>query len=465
MKFNRKNGQGQGNGLLNWVYQLRTFFARKSIKKLVKKIEYYQPLYNFIPLNNAMALRPCLDRAEIIAHHLNPLKDGNRLLDIGCSLGFFSYYFAERNFKVTGIDNSKKNIRICRLLQRFNVKKIDFFHKTFSHQSIQEIPEHEFDIIFILSVLHHLIHSKGLLYVQQMMATLIDKIPVLFVELALHSEQTTAPWKHSLPPDELAIFALCPPLNIEKIGECSNHLSATPRPLYKIQKNALKFAGHTYPIQHAQFHSFSGSQYVGRSYYWLENFFVKRYLISSAFKKANLPQILREINNYHTLPNDLPCFPKLIATQQHPNAIELMLTKIPGITVYDLLRQGTRISGFEIFSGLIKALQHLFQYGLYHNDIRLWNVIVNPQGIYLIDLALAEREETEKTTIALQWFIVHLYQSSSKDIPYPLTLPPDRIPATLPSPFYLILQTLQDSSNFQDFLAWWNMTAFNLEKT
>jgi 2-polyprenyl-3-methyl-5-hydroxy-6-metoxy-1,4-benzoquinol methylase len=266
---------------LKHLYQTtKQSYTRIILNILMKRVEYYQPLYHH-PLNPTKhPQRICIDRATTIYQTIEAWGKGGRILDIGCSLGYFAYYFAERDYLVEGIDFDPKNIKVCKLLQNLNIPKVNFAVAEFSSHYLKTITVNQFDIVFLFSVMHHITHAHGLDYAQTLMAELTEKIPVLFIELAIKEEQTTAAWRQSLPENELAIFDKCTDISIEKIGTYPNHLSTVLRPLYLVKKKTMTFCGKTYPVHARKFIPYHGFYEAGCRYYDCGDTFVKKYLPS-----------------------------------------------------------------------------------------------------------------------------------------------------------------------------------------
>ncbi len=230
------------------IYRLRSFFkiiypwletvttvSRIYGHLLLKRTQFYQPLYNFSIIKKVPE-RTCIERADAIYHSLKDRDHGARILDLGCNFGYFSFYFAERGYTAEAIDTSAHNIALCKLLQRVNQKNTSFSVAEFSKEYLEKMPAKRYDISFLFSVLHHIAYLKGFEYTQDLMALLTEKIPVLFIELATKAESETAPWREFLTDNDLDIFAKCSNINIEKIGDFSIHGRSVLRPLYKVTK-------------------------------------------------------------------------------------------------------------------------------------------------------------------------------------------------------------------------------------
>ncbi|MHC5719169.1 MAG: class I SAM-dependent methyltransferase, partial [Nostoc sp.] len=218
-----------------------------KLSHLLKKIEYYQPLYK-IPslLKNSVPQRTCEDRCQAIENTLLTLGNnltGIKILDVGSSLGYNSFFFAERKAHVLGIDNNIENVLASRLISEINGINIDFKVAEFDLDYSNLIQKSEYDVVFLLSVIHHIIYSKGLEYTKEMMEILLDKVPVIIVELAVKDEENEDKdlyWREALPNDSLSIFENCQDIHINLIGYFSTHFSSVKRPLYAISKKIIK---------------------------------------------------------------------------------------------------------------------------------------------------------------------------------------------------------------------------------
>jgi len=98
------------------------------------------------------------ERLEIINEVSPNFFMGKRLLDVGCSKGFFSLYASKRGMKVVGLDRNPLAIEICRYLSRKHNLNVNFVCSSFRDFVAYE----PFDRIFLGNVAHHLFLSvKG----------------------------------------------------------------------------------------------------------------------------------------------------------------------------------------------------------------------------------------------------------------------------------------------------------------
>lgn len=422
---------------------------------LLKRSNYNQPLYNFAFLKNKHPQRVCIDRADTIYQEIKTLGKGGHILNIGCGIGYYAYYFADRGYLVNGIDNDPHAISICKLLQRINgkKKKVNFSISEFSKEFLEKIPDEQYDIVFLFGVLHHIIYKKGLNYTQELLSQLLKKTSLLYIELPVKNELTDAPWREDFPDDEMILFSQCMEVEIEKVNYFLNHQNYVGRPLYVIKKKQtqMQLCNQTYPVYGRTFTAHQVG-YYRRYYYDCGELYIKKYLLFEGTRNDS-GKILKEINNYQLLPkNDF--FPNMLCYQNQKTSIEILFNKIPGKTLHELLLKGQPIPELQVFVGIVEALAFLFQQGLYHNDIRLWNVMFDGKKTYMIDLEYASKDEKENTNIALLWIIDQLHRFNSYHFRYPIRISPAFDSNTLKPPFRKLVDVLQTTQSFEKFLLW-----------
>src|SRR5687768_101333 len=99
--------------------------------RLLEVVEPYQPLYGLAGIITEPK-RTSADRCRVIEKSLGDVT-GLRILDIGSSLGFVSYYFADRGASVEGWDSNVNNIETTRLVGELNgIENATFKFKEFN---------------------------------------------------------------------------------------------------------------------------------------------------------------------------------------------------------------------------------------------------------------------------------------------------------------------------------------------
>ena len=216
----------------------------KTLIKLLNSVEVYQPLYNikFANSNDSKLFAPkrdtsSIERANLVYNYLKQdIKNSKvTILDIGSSMGYMSMFFADRGANVVGIDTTLQNVEISNLVAQINnLKNIKFYNAAFDKDYVRSLSG-KYDVVFLFSVVHHIINSHGLEYAQKLVCDLIHQVPLLFIELALAEETVDFTWKSALPNDHLKLFENCD-CSVEKLAEFDTHLSPIKRPLYLVKK-------------------------------------------------------------------------------------------------------------------------------------------------------------------------------------------------------------------------------------
>ena len=115
----------------------------------------------FLEFSERKVSRLCQDRCELINSHIGRDIRQIRLLDVGCSMGYMSLFFSSIGAKVTGIDNNADQVAFCETLARYHNCLPPFVRLTSIRRFCAGIAEGEYDIVFLFSVLHHVIVKYG----------------------------------------------------------------------------------------------------------------------------------------------------------------------------------------------------------------------------------------------------------------------------------------------------------------
>jgi 2-polyprenyl-6-hydroxyphenyl methylase / 3-demethylubiquinone-9 3-methyltransferase len=119
----------------------------------------FKPLHMFNPIRIEYILEKVIQHFKINRDKANLLK-GLSILDIGCGGGLISEPMARLGGAVTGIDASKKNIKVADIHSKKSNLKIDYINKS----PEQLIGSKKFDIILNLEIVEHVDNIS--LYIQ-----------------------------------------------------------------------------------------------------------------------------------------------------------------------------------------------------------------------------------------------------------------------------------------------------------
>ncbi|MBI3947621.1 MAG: methyltransferase domain-containing protein [Armatimonadetes bacterium] len=399
-----------------------------TLRNALSEVEFYQPLYRLDQalFTSAMPRRPCLDRADAILNACGGNVAGTRFLDVGSSLGFFSFYLADRGAQVMGLENNEGNLRVAQLVKSLVGLNPEFMAGALDQRFVDQLPDDRFECALLLSVLHHIVHYRGIPFTQVLLRKLLRKIPVLFVELALKDEKADVFWRPAQPDDPLALFALCENAQIELLGEFPTHLSEAKRPFYKITRGGTFYVNRRpYNIEKV-FHRAYRDSPIGatRTYYLAPGAFIKAYRFAedSDLARCNQEQIIREIANYTSIRHSGAqprCLPQMLGFEIGAGQASIVLTRLDGELLSDRLGHLSPREQAQVLQGIIRGLAELRSLGLHHNDLRCWNIVVGERDVYLIDLGFASGVQLEETKSALLWLMAEMARARVLTYEYP----------------------------------------------
>lgn len=349
--------------------------------------EIYQPIYGF-PELSGQASRPCLDRFESIARIYDAMQRllGRPLnvLDLGCAQGYFSLSLAERGAHVHGIDYLDKNIAVCNALAQSN----PHLNASFEIGRVEDVIEHLkagcYDLVLGLSVFHHIVHEKGVEAVKGLLDHAANRCGVLIVELALHEEPLY--WAPSQPTDPRTLLDTI--AFVHEVTQHATHLAPIPRPLFVASNRYWILEDHAEPFDswstdpHALAHGVHGGS---RRYFFSANCILKLYQFDHPCGGHNKPDFEREVKFLRN-PSSRFLVPKIIVQGERTTDAWLAMERLPGRLLLDLIKERVDFNAHSVLLSVLGQLAELEKVGLYHNDVRAWNVLVAEDGnCHLID--------------------------------------------------------------------------------
>ncbi|MDF7785631.1 class I SAM-dependent methyltransferase [Pantoea stewartii] len=360
---------------------------KQSIEALVEKLpEVYQPIFKH-PEFSAQASRSCLDRLEKILsiyHYISnekgrPLK----VLDLGCAQGFFSLNLAEQGAIVTAVDYSQPNINVCnKLASENNQFKVEFLLGSIETIVNERVEDGEFDLVLGLSVFHHLVYEHGADFVFELFRKLSKKIETGIFEFALNTEPLY--WADSQPDNPRELID-CYSFS-HYLSMYGTHLSSIERPLF-FASNRYWHIDDMYGVidefmhrSHQLDNFYHGNN---RRYYFSEDKTIKIFLNNEV--NTNHEELL---NESLFLEKNIEGFrsAKLISFGSFEHESWMVRTTIPGRLLLDIIIDNENYDDEKIISGVLEQVSILEENGLYHNDLRPWNILIGDDGlVYIID--------------------------------------------------------------------------------
>ncbi len=360
--------------------------------------EIYQPIYGHENIGGQVS-RPCIDRLQhvVLVHdaverHLQrPLK----VLDLGCAQGFFSCSLAALGADVVGIDHTAENVRVCQMLSLENPSlQLDFVQGTIE-DFIATLTPGKFDLVLGLSVFHHVVHARGVAFVTDLIFQLAAKIEVGVFEMALPTEGPY--WSSSQPSDPRQMLEPYP-FTVE-LGTVHTHLSPERRPLFAASRALAVLGEQAFPFDEVttRSHALADDTHVGtRQYFFSDAAVIKVFRLVGAIAEHNWDELRRERDFLAAHGDAVPYLPRLLGYGAGSADAWLVREKIPGRLLMDLMADGSSFDGLSVVAEVLEQAAALEALGLYHSDLRAWNVLIVPGGrAVLIDYGAIKRTRAD----------------------------------------------------------------------
>jgi O-antigen chain-terminating methyltransferase len=392
--------------------QSRSDVRLDRLRELAKRVEPYQPTYGITGVFD-VAARPSKDRAVAIERFLGRLR-GKRILDIGSSLGYMDFFLADRGAHTEGWDFRAENVEVARQVGAINGIPAKFRTKPLDQDTVQTVHGGDFDVVLLLSVLHHIIHFQGLETAKQLVAQLLDRVPVLIVELAEKGEDAALFWDEAQPEDPREVLALVADVaDVHLLGRFPTHLSGQDRGLYAVvRRQSVAVNGRDYAYDSVTREAYEGSPMAERNYrrryYFGPDYIIKEYLYSD-LKQQEFRQAINEISLAVNVlaPAKVWHIGEVVDFEFGVHEVRTVLKRIPGKLVSDSGELPPEVVE-QIAADLLRTVGELAELGVSHNDIRSWNVLLNDEGAWLVDFGLAgspDRPKAEDSVVAILWVL------------------------------------------------------------
>lgn len=343
--------------------------------------EKYQPIFGHPELSDGSS-RSCLDRLQIITDVARRLRSqlgrSVRVLDLGCAQGFFSLSLAAEGCTVVGVDYLQQNVDVCRALAAESGVGVTFLHGKIE-DLVCELDTGQYDLVLGLSVFHHLVHMHGFSAVTDIITRIAAVVHVGIYELALREEPVY--WGASQP--ERTSDLLAPYAFVRLMGSHPTHLSGINRPLYYASSRYWLLGDDFRPFDDFKVVSHAhtmGSHQATRRYFFAKGTMLKRMSLDHPdLLLPNVEEYEREVA-YLGGPHALPGSPRLLVHSRDHEAVWLLRELLPGQLLSVMMTRKMPYSSEKVIDSLLDQLTALERNGLYHNDIRPWNVIVDEAG-------------------------------------------------------------------------------------
>ncbi|WP_127168828.1 methyltransferase domain-containing protein [Xanthomonas sp. BRIP62415] len=370
-----------------------------SISDLVAALpEKYQPIFGHPELSEDSS-RSCEDRLELILDVAGRLQTAlerpARILDLGCAQGFFSLNLAARGFIVHGVDFLDRNVAVCQALAREQGSAAATFECGRIEEIVGRLEHGRYDLVLGLSVFHHLIHEHGLEPVVDLVGRINSCIPIGIYELAVREEPLY--WAPSQPADPAELLQRYALLRV--LAHQVTHLSGITRPLYYASSHywLLGEDFRQFDTWRSESHANAMNSHAGtRRYYFAEGVLLKKMsLVNPARRNINLTEYENEVSFLRMPPPGVTA-PSLMAHLQDSQDVWILRQQLAGRLLSELIEEKAPYAYEEVADTIIAQLVALEAAGLYHNDIRCWNLLLDDAGrIAFIDYGAVSTEAAD----------------------------------------------------------------------
>lgn len=378
-----------------------------ELVKAYAEVDAYQPVFGFEShFKERDVSRGCADRCEYLAKEFGDDVRNLRILDVGSSMGYLTLFFAKRGARTSGFDYNQPNIDFCKTLARIHGLSSDFTFGTFGLDYCRSLRKGRYDVVFLFSVLHHVVQLHGIEKTRQMMDELLDKTDTLYVELALKSENVPFPWKQSLPENELDIFSNHDSLIIEKMSDFPALGQTTIRPLYRVRRRSPRL--NSVPHQDARIvrSAIKSGETRDRKYYVTGELFTKAFAFRNG-ERDTYSRYLAEVETYRRMNREVNFLP-LLASGVEEELASITVPYVEGPSLMQAITQNKPLDIGRIGRDIGHILSAFGSQGLYWNDFRSHNLLLDKETVKAIDFEVAAPVEIENTLRLFTWLLCDL---------------------------------------------------------
>ena len=360
-----------------------------EVEVLIEKLpEQYQQIFSYSKYDS-LGSRKCDSRLKEILDVYNQIKKqlgrDLKVLDLGCAQGYFSLNLAKEEAFVCGVDCNQENINLCNKLSNIhNLNNLEF-KKDKIQNFLKSNPLQEYDLILGLSVFHHICYEEGYEFTKNLIQETSKVIPNGIFELALKSEPMY--WAESLEENEKDLIDCYSFTN--QISKVETHLSEVKRPIFFVSNKIflMESFATNFDVVLSSPHDFEDNAHNGTRKYFISTDLIIKYLSFQKEKNRllNKKEFKYEINfleNEVVIKNK----PKVVFSFANKEFGVIAREKIDGVLLHKRIKDLSFKDKKKLVLHLISQLVILEENNLYHNDLRVWNLIIDHTNeVSLID--------------------------------------------------------------------------------
>jgi O-antigen chain-terminating methyltransferase len=445
-----------------------------DLDRLIQQLpEVYQPIFGHPDVPSSRGDRD--GRMTMVLDVVGRLRAVHgrdlHILDLGSAQGYAAFVLAKEGHDVTGVDFDEHNVELAHALRLEHPGLAVQFLQCDLRDLASTCDLPSFDLVLGLSVLHHLAHRDGHAAAVDLVRQLAAAIPEGLFEMALPTEPVY--WAGALPSDPRV--TLSPYAHHQELARFATHLSNIERPLLYCSQRHAVVGGDLVPFSDWTSRSHEESDPLRvrvMRYYQLDGGVLK---VAARFEEpadeAVLAALRQELRREaHLLEafagTDLE-LPALIDFLDGPDETRLARATHPGLLLSSLLGSLSQDARTNVFGAVLQHLARLESHGLYHGDLRLWNVVVDPTDL---SVAVIDHGSVRSEPEDLIWpydayfsfavFTVALWtgcpDQTGVDFPRSLDLRSGDLPARVADLLALVVTHPRNGQVFADLQARWS---------
>lgn len=384
----------------------------QQAEKIDKEQPGYHPIYGLVDefpaKRHDLLKRDC----KYVEQYLNHIKSKHqlRILDVGCNCGYVSFLLAEKFPNVVGLEIAKDRLALCIDIAAYTKSSARFFDHDFV--KIMENGDDDLeniDVVLLLNVVHQFIFIYGLAFVQALIARLVSRVDMVFIELARCEQYKSHNKGHLLPENPEDVFADCENVEITLLED-------KPRPYYLLRRKKVRLSQLDIDPVSITFSSHINAE-ISRKYYAGQ----KQFLKLSRFTDSE------PVGVFH---NEISALLRMRGTKCAPIIFDWVVTRdygavimqlVPGLRLVQHIYQAAFNSAeirYKVTSQYLHIAKLVYENIGFHNDMQTHNIIVrNFDDLVLIDYEQASNYPINDPFGLLLWSLFDIWGGRNNDRP------------------------------------------------
>lgn len=391
---------------------ISNYSALKSkLDEIVNKSEtkkLYQPIFGLNIEHNYNIERSCLNRCNTILSSLKNLPLENMsLLDVGCNMGFFSFFFSDHFCKTVGIEHINYLYDYCNELNKILKKKVTFECSNFFEN--YERYSNSFDICLLMSVIHYCVKTHGLDQAIKTLNNITKSFDITIIEMSTVKDYSF------MPENPKTILDKLENIKYELIGTTERN----ERPIYIINRNKIHIINSNNideqesKIERRIIINSNNQKTISSRIYYYDKVIIKLYPFYHDKMKEhffNENRNIIQLSKFHFIPH-------YYYSQFSISSGIIITERIKGILLNEFYKKYVFLTNNDKLICISKIIQYnieLIKNNIFWNDLSAHNIFIKNNEIYFIDFANSDTREYHDHIAMLTWLMHDLQLSEPK---------------------------------------------------